>query len=140
MTEKLLWEAYRRTTYVAHTSHGDIRINPGRPSLELDGLLSERRVREWAYVTAYNPASRQLAEEENVRRQQELLDAVRDRGLAFLEGEGVGEDPRWPPERSILILGIESEEARALGRRFGQLAIVVGRTGEPARLVACGEP
>jgi Protein of unknown function (DUF3293) len=135
--EKILWDAYRRTTYVAHTSNGDIRINPGRRSPALDGLLNEHRLREWAYLTAYNPASRRLAEEENVRRQRELVDAVRDRGLTFLDGEGIGDDARWPAEPSILILGIESDDARALGRQFGQLAIVVGRTGQPARLVAC---
>jgi hypothetical protein len=88
-------------------------------------------------LTAYNPASRKLDKEENVRRQRELIDAVRDRGLAFLEGEGIGADTRWPAEPSILILGIESDAARALGRQFGQLAIVVGRAGQPARLVAC---
>src|ERR1700686_1376496 len=109
-----LWDAYRRTTYLAHTPNGDIRINPGRRSPALDGLLNERRIREWAYVTAYNPASRRLAEEENVRRQQELVDAVRESGLAFLDGEGIGEDAGWPAEPSILILGIESDAARAL--------------------------
>jgi uncharacterized protein DUF3293 len=138
--QTVLWDAYRRTTYVAHTGHGDIRINPGRRSTALDGLLNERRLREWAYLTAYNPASRRLAEEENARRQRELVETVRDRGLAFLDGEGIGEDAQWPAEPSILILGIESDDARALGRQFGQLAIVVGRTGEPARLVACDDP
>jgi hypothetical protein len=132
-----LWDAYRRTTYLAHAPNGDIRIKPGRRSPALDGLLNERRLREWAYLTAYNPASRKLAEEENLRRQRELIDAVRDRGLAFLEGEGIGADTRWPAEPSILILGIESDAARALGRQFGQLAIVVGEAGQPARLVAC---
>jgi hypothetical protein len=135
-----LWEAYRRTTYVAHTPGGDIPINAGRRSPALDGLLNERRLREWAYVTAYNPASCRLSEEENIRRQRELVDAVRDRGLAFLDGEGTGEDARWSPEPSILILGIGLEDARTLGRQFGQLAIVVGRTGQAARLVACSRP
>jgi hypothetical protein len=135
----VLWDAYRRTTYVAHTGNGDIRINPGRRSAALDGLLNERRLREWAYLTAYNPASRRLAEEENARRQRELVETVQGRGLAFLDGEGIGEDPQWPAEPSILVLGIRSDDARALGRQFGQLAIVVGRTGQPARLVACAD-
>jgi hypothetical protein len=135
----VLWDAYRRTTYLAHTPDGDIRINPGRRSPALDRLLKERRLREWAYLTACNPASRRLPEEENVGRQRELVAAVRDLRLAFLEGEGIGADTDWPAEPSILILGIESDAARALGRRFGQLAIVVGRAGQPARLVACGE-
>jgi hypothetical protein len=139
---KILWDAYGRTTYVAYTSQGDIRINPGSRSAALDGLLDERRVVEWAYVTAYNPASRRLAEAENIRRQEQLVDAVRGRGLTFLDGEGRGDggDAEWPPEPSILILGIDSDDARALGRQFGQLAIVVGRTGEEARVVACEEP
>jgi hypothetical protein len=136
----VLWDRYRRTTYVAHTGNGDIRIHPDSRSSELDGLLNELRILEWAYVTAYNPASRLLAEEDNVGRQQELIKAVQDRGLAFLDGEGIGEDGKWPAEPSILILGIQSDDARALGRQFGQLAIVVGRTGEPARLISCAEP
>jgi hypothetical protein len=78
--------------------------------------------------------------EDNVRRQQELIKAVQDRGLAYLDGEGIGEDATWPAEPSILILGIQADDARALGRQFGQLAIVVGRTGQPARLVACADP
>jgi hypothetical protein len=135
--QTVLWDAYRRTTYVARTGLVEIRISPGRRNAALDGLLNERRLREWAYLTAYNPASQRLAEEENVRRQRELVDAVRDRGLTFLDGEGIGDDAQWPAEPSILILGIESDDARALGRQFGQLAIVVGRTGQPARLVAC---
>jgi hypothetical protein len=135
--QTVLWDAYRRTTYVAHTGHGEIRINPGRRSAALDRLLIEHRSREWAYLTAYNPASCRLPEEENARRQRELVDAVRDRGLAFLDGEGTGEDTGWPPEPSVLILGIGLEDARALGRQFGQLAIVAGRIGERARLVAC---
>jgi hypothetical protein len=136
----VLWDRYRRTTYVAHTGNGDIRIRPGCRSSELDGLLNERRLLDWAYVTAYNPASRLLAAEDNVRRQQELIKAVQDRGLAYLDGEGIGEDATWPAEPSILILGIQADDARALGRQFGQLAIVVGRTGQPARLVACADP
>jgi hypothetical protein len=134
-----LWEAYRRTTYVAYSSDGDIRIDPGRRSLTLDALLDQRRIRDWAYVTAYNPESQPLDEEDNVKHQEALVEAVRARGLPFLCGKGIAEDGTWV-EPSILILGIESDDARALGRQFGQLAILVGQAGQPARLVACGEP
>jgi hypothetical protein len=123
---------------MAYTSDRDIRIDPGRLSLTLDALLNERHIGDWAYVTAYNPESQPLAEEENVKRQQALVEAVRARGLPFLFGKGIAEDGTWV-EPSILILGIESDDARALGRQFGQLAIIVGQAGQPARLVACGE-
>ena len=54
------------------------------------------------------------------------------RGLTVFEGESVLDPAAWPPEPSLLILGMSPDEARSLGRQFGQLAIVVGRRGEPA--------
>ena len=132
-----LWDAYRRTTYAARTSAGEIQIHPGLPSQDLDALLDQCGADQWAYLTAYNPGSRLLSSEENVGRQQALLQAVQDRGLTVFEGESVLDPAAWPPEPSLLILGMPPDEARSLGRRFGQLAIVAGRRGEPARLVAC---
>ena len=134
-----LWDAYRRTTYAVQTGDGEIRIHPGRRSPELDRLLNQRHVDQWAYITAYNPASRLLPEPDNIRRQQALVDAVQDRGLTFFEGASVLDAVAWPPEPSLLILGLPLADARALGRQFGQLAIVVGQLGEPARLIACDD-
>ena len=58
-------------------------------------------------------------------------------GLPVLEGAGVGTGGDWPPEPSFLVLGIGAEAAVDIGRAFGQVAIVVGRRGEPARLRFC---
>jgi hypothetical protein len=132
-----LWDAYRRATYAARTGDGEIHILPDRRSPELDALLNQRRADQWAYITAYNPESRRLSDEDNVVRQQALVQAVQDRGLTFFEGESVLDAAAWPPETSLLILGISPDDARALGRQFGQLAIVVGRLDQPARLVEC---
>jgi hypothetical protein len=52
-------------------------------------------------------------------------------------GEGIGDDGVWPPERSVLVLGIEREAALQLGRRFGQRAIVCGDLGGLATLALC---
>ena len=132
-----LWDSYRRATYAARTDDGEIQIHPDRCSPELDALLNQRRVDQWAYITAYNPASRLLSEQDNVRRQQALVQVVQDRGLTFFEGASVLDAAKWPPEPSLLVLGIPADDARALGRQFGQLAIVVGRLDQPARLVEC---
>ena len=139
LPDAALWDAYRRTTYVARTGDSEIRIQPDHTIPGLDVLLRQRRADQWAYITACNPESRLLSEEENVRRQQRLVQAVQDRGLTFFEGESVLDAAAWPPEPSLLILGMSPDEARALGHRFGQLAIVVGRRDQPARLVACDE-
>ena len=61
------------------------------------------------------------------------LDIARH-GYQWLPGEGRARSGDWPPEQSFLILGIPVSEARILGRRYGQLAIVVGRLGKKARL------
>lgn len=41
----------------------------------------------------------------------------------------------WPPEKSLLILEIEREEAHELGRQFGQNAIVYGKSGGTPELL-----
>jgi hypothetical protein len=132
-----LWDDYRRATYAARTGDAEIRIHPDLCCPDLDTLLDQRRADQWAYITAYNPGSRLLSKEDNIRRQQALVQAVQARGLTFFEGESVLDPAVWPPEPSLLILAIPPGDARALGRQFGQLAVLVGRRDQPARLVAC---
>ena len=54
--------------------------------------------------------------------------------LDWLPGEGIGDDSA---EESLLVLGISRGKAVALGRAFGQLAVVTGRRGGGAQLVSC---
>lgn len=113
----------------------DIRI--GRAHLWLDALLGERGVRTWGFITAVNPQSRLLTDAQNQRRQA-LLRAELDRlGLAFFEGEGIGDDGTHPAEPSYLVLGISRDQAIALARQFDQAAIVFGEIDGPAGLVDC---
>ncbi|MHA4899884.1 DUF3293 domain-containing protein [Enterococcus faecium] len=44
----------------------------------------------------------------------------------------------WPPEASLLVLGVPAAEAEELGRRFGQVAVVVGERGGAGRLLWVG--
>jgi hypothetical protein len=125
--------AYRATAYTADTPDGPLSLRIGVVSAALDRLLAARGASTWTYVTAYNPGSVPCADAENEARQRELCATVMRSGHCFFEGAGVGEG--WPPEASLLILGMEEAEAVSLGRRFGQLAVVVGERGGPARLV-----
>lgn len=124
-----LFEQYRGSRYEVFTADGVIVLRHGECSPALDALIAPAR--EWAFITAWNPGSRRLAPEENARRQRELLGAVRQPSW---KGEGKGDG--WS-EESVLIAGIARADALALGRRFGQLAILAGRAGEAAEVVAC---
>jgi len=134
---KDLFESYRRTSFFANTPRGRLRLRVGERSQQLDHLLAECRAQSWAYVTAFNPGSILLDGEENKRRQADLEQEVARRGYSAFHGEGVGDDGAWPPERSLLIMGIGKPEALELGRRIGQRAILYGIFGEPAVLLPC---
>lgn len=130
-------DVYRKTRFCADTTHGRIVIRVGQPCSTLDVLLREVACTTWAYITAFNPGSVLLSDAENENRQRELEAAVRQFGHQMCTGEGISDDGSWPPERSILVLGIEPEAAGGLGRRFGQRAIVCGELHGPASLVIC---
>jgi hypothetical protein len=133
-----LIEAYRRTTFLAETPSGRLRLRIGKRSSELDAFLTAHGATTWAFVTAFNPGSVPLSVEENSARQIELETVAAGQGFVCYRGEGIGDDGVWPPERSVLVLGIDRESAERLGRRFGQVAIVFGELGHEAELVMCG--
>jgi hypothetical protein len=117
---------------------GRLRLRVGQRHPELDSLLVARGVTTWAYVTAFNPGSKLLEAEENITRQQELEHIVTTLGFQSYSGVGIGEDRRWQPESSLLILGIRQCDAVRLAQRFGQVAIVCGELGQETQLVVCG--
>jgi hypothetical protein len=124
---------YRATIYTAETPSGRIVLRVDETNDTLDRLLVDTGVACWAYISAHNPGSLPLPPAENDARHHELRAATAAAGHRYHEGNGVGDG--WPAEASLLVLGISEPDAAQLGRRFGQLAILVGRQGEPARLL-----
>jgi Protein of unknown function (DUF3293) len=137
MMDPKLWEAYRATDYVVDATGGAIALRVGEHSPALNRLLKESGADQAVFITAWNPQSMRLAAEENGSRQSELVREVRGRGYAVIGGRGVGTGGGWPAEDSVLVVGMEAEEARELGRRFGQLAVVFARVGRMVELLWC---
>jgi Protein of unknown function (DUF3293) len=132
-----LFEAYQNTSFCADTPDGRLRIRVSETNAGLDRPLVSSGLREWAYVTACNPGSVMLSDIQNRECQAQLEAEIARRNLVAFVGEGIGGDGRWPPERSLLVLGIGQTDAICLGRKVEQMAIVVGVAGEAARLVPC---
>jgi hypothetical protein len=132
MPDLALEAAYLATDYrVEDAPTGPFVIRIGKAIPELAGF-------EWAFVTACNPSSVRLSNAENAHRMAELEAAVREGGWRYYRGSGVGRDGKWPPEPSLLIVGIGEAEALDLARRFRQNAIVVSGADSVARLVWVG--
>ena len=128
--------AYEATAYWVEAGPGRrFAIRCGERSTDADELLVAAGVETWAFITACNPRSARLSDADNAARMDRLAKTIRDRGLPYLPGAGEGDDPDWPAEPSLLVLGIAEHEAASLARVWDQHAVVVGRRGEPARLV-----
>ena len=126
-----LLAAYENTSY--NVFDPPISIKVEQRNSRLDFLLERMNQKEWAFITAYNPFSEVLSDRENEERHHQLKKQIEE--YPFFEGEGVGIDPSWKPERSFLIPGISEKDAVKLGKQFKQNAIVVGSLNEHARLL-----
>lgn len=134
--EQQLAHAYRRTSYWLQT-HPPICVRVGEVSAALDSLLKDLGVDTWAFVTAFNPHSRRLSDTENRARDAALIEQLDRGGWRHIACDGVDDDGTWPTEHGHVIFGIDAQAARALGRRFAQNAILLGRVGEAPLLSFC---
>jgi hypothetical protein len=130
-----LIEAYKNTKYKVFEVNLTIEI--GKSNQELDAILAKHNANEWAFITAFNPYSRVLTDNENKVRHEELKNLTEN--YVTYEGHGVGEDPTWEPELSLLIIGISMEEASIIGKKFEQNAIVYGELNNSPGLLILNE-
>lgn len=124
MTDDALLVAYRATRYRVTQDPHDFTLRVGEPSEDLLDLYSNFGVLSAAFLTAHNPFSEPVSKEANEAAQMALLGLLTASGAPFLHGRGEGEDGDWPPEPSVLVLGLTREDAEAIGRRFDQNAIL----------------
>ncbi|MEE4639196.1 MAG: DUF3293 domain-containing protein [Wenzhouxiangella sp.] len=113
--------AYRAARYRVETAF-DLAIDV--PSSALAGWQADRGVACSALITACNPASHAQSERRNQAANRQLQSELSRRKLVFSQTLALDPEDRWPDEPGFLIAGLAREAAAALGRRFGQNAIV----------------
>ena len=138
MVDPKLLEAYHGTSFIIEAPHCEITLRVGEQSQAVDSLLESYDATTCAFITAWNPSSVRLEESDNKERQADLVQMVRSLRHPFLPGRAIGESANWPPEESILVIGVHQKAALELGRAFGQLAIVFKELHQPAELLICG--
>lgn len=137
-----------------------LRVDVASP--EVLDLYRRHDESQAAYLTACNPHSTVLSDADNRKRMDELVQTLRAlagqgparsrtysdvrtklrspahshaRSYTILHGRGTDPSGAWPGEASVLVLGMSEAEARELGVRFGQNALLqAGADGVP-RLV-----
>lgn len=118
-----LIDAYRATDYFVETETPFV-LTVGQASPALAKLYSKHRCDCAAFVTASNPFSQVANDADNERRHAELVEALKNRSLHFVQGMGRNTRGQWPDEASCLVLGLSLEAAKKLGRQFAQDALV----------------
>jgi len=123
MLQPALINAYSQTHYRVLAAQ-PFTLHIGRHSSALQTLHALHGVDCSAFVTAFNPFSRSLSAACNGGRHQRLLGRLKRQGWGFVQGYGRHPSGNWPAERSVLILGMTSAQAQALGVALQQNAIV----------------
>ncbi|HSP19134.1 MAG TPA: DUF3293 domain-containing protein [Myxococcaceae bacterium] len=106
----------------------------GQRHAAFDARLIESANRSWVVLTAWNPGSVPRSEQENVAAQRVLVEALEGAGLVAWPARGESPGRDWV-EESLCVLDLDREQARAMARRFGQVAVVQGHVGGEATLV-----
>lgn len=116
--------AYLATDYHVRSDSGPFVLRIGQRSNELADLFERAGLKSAAFITAWNPFSVSVSDEDNHASHSRLCEDLAHLSLQFFEGEGQGDDETWPVEKSVLILGIVRDDAGSLGIKYGQNAIV----------------
>tara|TARA_B100000963_G_C22550640_1_gene636608 strand:+ start:812 stop:1237 length:426 start_codon:yes stop_codon:yes gene_type:complete len=121
--ENSLIEAYENTNYYIYHDT-EIIINIAKKNIDLINLFKDKNLISASIITAYNPFSKIMTEEQNLSAQLQLKKMIEDSNLSYLDAIGQDIKKEWPGEPSFFIENISKENAIKLGRKFNQNAIV----------------
>jgi len=133
MIPENLIEAYESADYVVF-AEPELVLKIGEPSARLDALLETEQSSTAAFVTAANPRSEKKSAAQNAAALAVLDQVIAAAGYPWRAGEGREPDGSWR-EPSRLVIGIYRENAEALGRLFGQNAVVFVEKGAAPELL-----
>lgn len=129
-----LRQAYESTRFTAQIATS-VDFKHGQVNPKADALLVLFDVQSAALITAWNPYSQPKSKEENETSQQRLEEELAAFGIKFLRAEGKGIIGDWPPEPSVLVLGLEFRAAQDLAVKYQQNAYLWIERGFPADLI-----
>lgn len=118
-----LLESYKSADYYVDTSPS-FALKIGLHSNELENIYRAFHKNTAAFITAFNPYSQELSEQENKYRNLKLEELIKSLHFHYIQGEGKCGDGDWDGEKSFLIIGISEKQASDIGKEYEQNAIV----------------
>lgn len=136
MSTKSEWEAaYRATVYRVFLPQGAIDLQLDVASPDLARWLEEEGADTWAILTAFNPGSVILSDDENAERQSALEIRLLEEGLEPYASENIPASESGPIEQSCLVPHLSAALALAIAGQFEQNAILHGAGDGVPRLL-----
>lgn len=125
-----------RTRYeVDVPESGAIALAIGQPNAALDDLLRHYGVDIYAYLTAFNPQSTTLSDDDNRLRHERLCRGLTVSGYAYLTGKAIPDTDAWEPETCVFVPGMSRAVVREVCERYQQDGAVVGELGTAPKLL-----
>jgi hypothetical protein len=116
--------SYRAADYRAGSDSAAIILRIDQYSESLAQLLAASGRQCAVFITACNPGSQPQSRVTNRAADARLRAELSRHTDQIIEGASSDPSGIWPAEPSLLALGVELDVAQALGRQFGQNAIV----------------
>ncbi len=119
-----LIDSYRTADYRAGSGSAAISLRIDQYSEALSQLLAGSGRQCAVFITACNPGSQPQSPAANQAVHARLREELNRHTDQIIEGTGSDPSGTWPPEPSLLALGVDLTTAQVLGRQFGQNAVV----------------
>ena len=122
LAARMSWGEYIRAVFCVELVQGPRWITPALPGQPHNLIFPDSAGRTVYVITAFNPAGKAAPDEANAVAHQQLTTRLQEMGATYLAA--AGGNPEWTHvEPSLAVIGMSEEDARALGREFGQDAI-----------------
>ena len=120
--DEALQEAYQQSEYWPLQPRIQILLGQNQP--ELETLLIDNNSCFACLITAHNPRSKPLLQNENREKQQKMIRVLESLNLRYLQALSIDPKGKWPDEQQLMVLDCDRELGKKLARQFDQNAIV----------------
>lgn len=104
-------------------------------NMELDHYMLINNYKSWTVITAYNPKSVVLCEQDNKYNNENLKNDIKN--YTFLNIESGSNSDNWEVEFGFIIFDLAKVDSIKLGKKYNQNAILFGEINKKSEIIFC---